>query len=134
MNNDTRRYFSSEDLEKELIPLLMKLDKYFATTRKYIMAKYNIQDASVKSNIELESRKPHKILENQTSNPLNYFRALESEKEKREFLQLMHRNMGFGSGSWRNERRSWTKAYTNYIYLVTIFNLLYFILANFIFL
>ena len=51
MNNDTRRYFSSEDLEKELIPLLMKLDKYFATTRKYIMAKYNIQDASVKSNI-----------------------------------------------------------------------------------
>lgn len=97
MNNDTRRYFSSGNLEKDIVPMLMKLDKYFATTRKYVMDKYNINGDSYKVK-ELESKKPHKILEKQTSNPLNYFRALESEKEKSHFLQLMHRNMG-GIGS-----------------------------------
>lgn len=39
----------------------MKLDKYFATTRKYVMAKYNMNDGH--KNHELESRKPNKILE-----------------------------------------------------------------------
>ena len=35
--NDSRRYFSSNELDKDLIPRIQKLDAYFATTRKYVM-------------------------------------------------------------------------------------------------
>ena len=57
-----------------------------------MLQKYNIKEEKA-VDIEL---KPHRMLQKLTSNPLNYFRALESEKDKREFLQVMHRNMGTG--------------------------------------
>ncbi len=56
----------------------MKLDKYFATTRKYVLDKYNVEEASQFS----LKNSPEDILRKLTSNPINYFRALESEKEK----------------------------------------------------
>ena len=43
-NNDTRRYFNSEELAKEIVPQMQKLDKYFCQTRKYVLEKYNIKD------------------------------------------------------------------------------------------
>ena len=89
MKNDTRRYFQGAEIEKELIPSLMKLDKYFCSTRKYVLEKYNIKESN-----EMEVSKVKTILEKQTSNPMNYFRALESEKEKREFMQMIHRGVG----------------------------------------
>jgi len=67
----------------------MKLDKYFATTRKFVMEKYNASEGPLKSS-------PEDLLRKITSNPLNYFRALESEKDKQEFLQMMHRGVGMG--------------------------------------
>ena len=48
MKNDTRKYFSANDLEKDLIPSLMNLNKYFATTRKFVMAKYKMNDGKKK--------------------------------------------------------------------------------------
>ena len=42
--NDTRRYFNSEELAKEIVPQMQKLDKYFCQTRKYVLEKYNIKD------------------------------------------------------------------------------------------
>ena len=71
---------------------MMKLDKYFCQTRKYILEKYNIQEEKA---VDVE-QKPHAMLQKLTSNPLNFFRALESEKDKREFLSAMHRNIGTG--------------------------------------
>ena len=56
----------------------MKLDKYFATTRKYVLEKYNVEEASYFS----LKNSPEDILRKLTSNPINYFRALESEKDK----------------------------------------------------
>ena len=35
--NDSRRYFSSGELDKDLIPRMQKLDAFFATTRKFVM-------------------------------------------------------------------------------------------------
>lgn len=90
--NDTRRYFNSDELAKELVPQMMKLDKYFCQTRKYILEKYNIKDEKAVDN-EL---KPNRLLQKLTSNPLNYYRALESEKDKQEYLKVIHRNMGTG--------------------------------------
>ena len=29
VNNDTRRFFNSEELEREMIPRMVKIDKYF---------------------------------------------------------------------------------------------------------
>jgi len=89
MKNDSRRYVNSKDVEKDLIPRLMKLDKYFATTRKFVMNKYPISEIQLKNS-------PEDFLRKMTSNPLNYFRALESEKDKQEFLQMMHRGVGMG--------------------------------------
>ena len=40
--NDSRRYFSSHELDKDMIARTQKLDAYFATTRKYIMGQYGI--------------------------------------------------------------------------------------------
>jgi hypothetical protein len=36
------------------------------------------------------------MLEKLTLQPSNYYRALESDKDKREFMQMMHRNIGLG--------------------------------------
>jgi len=71
---------------------MMKLDKYFSTSRKYILNKYNMRSSKP---VDVN---PVTYLEKLTKNPTNYFRALESEKDKREFMQLMHRNIGFGNG------------------------------------
>jgi len=46
--------------------------------------------------VETEQNKTSAILEKLTMNPSNYYRALESEKDKREFMQMMHRNIGLG--------------------------------------
>ena len=80
----------------------MKLDKYFATTRKYVLDKYNVEEAmqfSLKNS-------PEDMLRKLTSNPLNYFRALESEKEKTEFLQNMHRGVGMGFDKSQKTKKS----------------------------
>ena len=69
---------------------MQKLDKYFCQTRKYVLEKYNIKDDK---SVDVEL-KPQNMLQKLTSNPLNFFRALESEKEKREYLKFMHRNLG----------------------------------------
>lgn len=79
LKNDSRRYFNQDNLEEDILPQMMKLDKYFSQTRKYILQKY-----SIKQDLPLEN--PQKALEKLTQNPLNFFRALESEKDKREFL------------------------------------------------
>ena len=57
-NNDTRRYFNSEELAKEIVPQMQKLDKYFCQTRKYVLEKYNIKDEKA---IDLEL-KPQNML------------------------------------------------------------------------
>ena len=92
-NNDTRRYFNSKELRKEMVPSMMKLDKYFSESRKYILEKYNLRE-----DVDAEL-KPHRLLQKLTSNPLNFFRSLESDKDKREFLQMMHRKMD--TGFWK---------------------------------
>ena len=79
---------------------MMKLDKYFCQTRKYILEKYNIKDEKA---IDIE-QKPQRILQKLTTNPSNFYRALESEKDKREFLQAMHRNMGTGLSTRKNNK------------------------------
>ena len=70
----------------------MKLDKYFCQTRKYILEKYNIN-----TDTKPEDMKTRGMLEKLTTNPMNYFRGLESEKEKREFMHLIHRNIGLSN-------------------------------------
>ena len=57
-NNDTRRYFNSEELAKEIVPQMQKLDKYFCQTRKYVLEKYNIKDEKA---VDLEL-KPQNML------------------------------------------------------------------------
>ena len=90
--NDSRRYFSSGELDKDLIPRMQKLDKFFATTRKYMMEQYGIGSAKVSSHKrELE---PEARLHTLTKHPMTFFRALESEKSKQEFLALLHRGLG----------------------------------------
>ena len=91
MDNDSRRYFNSEELEKELVPSMMRLDKYFQETRKYILEKYNIKSDTrmVENNIQ-----PQSILKKLTSNPQNLYRVTEGEKQKSEYLQAIHRNLG----------------------------------------
>ena len=43
IKNDSRRYFPQKELDKDLIPRMMKHDKYFGSIRKYILEKYNTE-------------------------------------------------------------------------------------------
>lgn len=61
-NNDTRRYFNSEELANEIVPQMQKLDKYFCQTRKYVLEKYNIKDEKA-VDVEL---KPQNMLQKLT--------------------------------------------------------------------
>ena len=88
--NDSRRYFSSGELDKDLIPRMQKLDAFFATTRKYVMGQYGI--GSTKNPAAVTD--PEQRLQTLTKHPMTFFRALESEKSKKEFLELLHRGLG----------------------------------------
>ena len=56
-NNDSRRHFGGAELERDIIPRLMKLDRYFAETRKHVHGRYNINDIA-----NIDEMRPHHIL------------------------------------------------------------------------
>ena len=43
--------------------------------------------------MQKEEKKPHHFLKKLTSNPMNYYRALESEKDKTEFMKFMRKDV-----------------------------------------
>ena len=88
-NNDSKRYLPKAHHKKDIIPNLMKLDKYFCSTRKFVMDKYNMGKGSMASKPSLQ------VLSSQTSNPLNVYRSLENERDKKEVLQSIHRDSIF---------------------------------------
>ena len=57
LKNDTRRYFPTKEIDNDLIPRMMKHDKYFGSIRKYILDKYNTSDKMVK-----EEKRPQHFL------------------------------------------------------------------------
>lgn len=46
-DNDSKRYLPKAHHKKDIIPNLMKLDKYFCSTRKFVMDKYGMSRGSV---------------------------------------------------------------------------------------
>lgn len=87
IKNDSRRYHPTKQIDSDMIPRMMKHDKYFGSIRKYILQKYNTQQR-----VRKEEKKPQQILKKLTQNPMNYYRALESEKDKEEFMKFMRRD------------------------------------------
>ena len=83
------RYFTAEELEKDMLPRLQKLNSYFSSTRKYVMGQHGIGNCKKRTEPDPEAR-----LNALTKNPMTYYRALESEKSKKDFMQLMHRGLG----------------------------------------
>ena len=67
---------------------MMKHDKYFASIRQFILEKYNIE-----SKVRKDEKQPKEMLKKITSHPMNYYRALESEKEKKQFLQFVRKDI-----------------------------------------
>ena len=66
---------------------MQKLDGFFATTRKFVMGQYGIGSSKAPANRnELD---PEAKLHTFTKHPMTYFRALESDKSKFEFLQMI---------------------------------------------
>ena len=89
--NDSRRYFTAEELDdKDIIPRIQKLDAFFATTRKYVMGQNGVgQSKTAMNNREMD---PEVKLNSYTKHPMTYLRALESNKSKS--LQMKMIKMG----------------------------------------
>lgn len=83
--NDSRRYFQSDAIDKDMIPRMQKIDSYFATTRKYVMGQNGIATSKLGGKII----DPEVKLKQYTKHPMTYYRALESEKSKKVNLQII---------------------------------------------
>ena len=71
----------------------MKLDKFFSSTRKFVFTKYKTIKGPTKEHHTFENANVKDQKQHITGCSANFYRLLESEKEKDDFRQLMHRHM-----------------------------------------
>ena len=93
LKNDSRRYVSIDRQRDEHIPNVQKVDQLFASTRRFVQMKI-VDFRSAGQVVPKEKKaKPMKV----TTNPINYYRLLDDEKQKADYRQLMHMKMANGS-------------------------------------